>query len=108
MPVNGQQELLDASGKDTANATVTAVSAPSSGNRIKLFSICLNVKTADELVLKSGSTEIRRFYLGDASGLFMSLPNPLVCGDGEALTITKTDSASTEMSYAFQYLIGAS
>jgi len=108
MPLPGQQELTDANGVDTSNASVTAISAPASGLRIKIFHLFLNVKTADDIILKSGSTERRRFYLGDTSGAIIDFgTHPLVLGAAEALVLTKVTGATTPLSYAIQYTVEA-
>lgn len=108
MPLPGQQELTDANGADTSNASVTAISAPASGLRIKVFRLFINVKTAEDVILKSGSTERRRFYLGDTSGAVIDFgKHPLVLGAAEALVLTKVNSAATPLSYAFQYTVEA-
>lgn len=90
---------------DTSNADVEALAAPGAHFQYFIYWLKINVKTADDITTKSGTTVKDVNYLGDTAGVIIDYGDkPMKLGENEALNLTK-GSAGTDMSYAVRYLV---
>jgi hypothetical protein len=95
-------DLLYKNGTDTSNTTVAAIASPGIGKKLAIYWMKLNVKTADDVTTKSGTTTKDTNYLGDTGGCVIDYGNsPLVLGQDEGLNFGKT--GATNFSWAVQY-----
>lgn len=93
--------------EDTSNANVTVIAAPTDGKSIYVCRLKLNVKTAEDLTVKSGATILDKFYLGDVSGVVIDYGDrALQLAPEQALIIGKIISAATALSVSADYFIG--
>lgn len=99
--------LSTVTGTAATSGDNSIISAPGAGNRIRVyeFQLQLEADTATTVIVKSGSTSIRRVYMKAASdGIIWQwqLGQELVCGTNEALQINL--SGANTVGYVVRYV----